>query len=281
MKWYWNAVVGDEQEMAERLLKGQIDGVGSGGMACERFMPSMKVLRLPGLFQSQEESAFVLHKLQHQMTAEATRAGLVFAGSYPLGTEMMWSRQPVRSFAELKLVRAWRWRPDVVATTLDQDMGLRVVLADLHEAAGLFDQRRIDAFWAIPSAALVFQWTIKAPYLLDLNHDALSGCVLFTSRAFAGLSPEDQRVVTAATARVEESFTELTRRTDGALLHGGFQHQGVTVIEPTETFRAEFFAAAQMARKRAGASVVPQQLLDQVLELLSDYRAEHSGEGKP
>src|SRR5262249_26278329 len=35
VKWYMNAVAGDELEMTDRLKRGLLDGVGSGGMVCE------------------------------------------------------------------------------------------------------------------------------------------------------------------------------------------------------------------------------------------------------
>ena len=36
--------------MKARIEKGQLDGTLSGGMMCNEVMPSMKVLRVPGVF---------------------------------------------------------------------------------------------------------------------------------------------------------------------------------------------------------------------------------------
>jgi len=47
------------------------------------------------------------------------------------------------------------------------------------------------------------------------------------------------------------------------------------LIEPSEGLRSEVFAAALEARKRVAPKLVPQELIDRVLGLLSDYRAEH------
>jgi hypothetical protein len=49
----------------------------------------------------------------------------------------------------------------------------------------------------------------------------------------------------------------------------------VKVVPATEAFRAEFASEAVHARERLGAKLMPQALIDRVLELLSDYRAEH------
>src|SRR5262245_8081708 len=52
VKWYLNGVAGDELEQGDRMMKGQLDGSAGGQMFCNRIVPSMRVTRLPGVFQS-------------------------------------------------------------------------------------------------------------------------------------------------------------------------------------------------------------------------------------
>ena len=275
IKWFMNGIAGDEIEMTERLKRHQLDGVGSGGMVCERFMPSMRVLRFPGLFQSRDEANFVMNALRTDLEADARKAGLTYLGGVGMGADLLFSRQPVRSLEELKAIRAWRWRPDEVELALNREMGLHVEPGELDEAAKWFEQRKIDAFWAIPTAALVFQWSLQAPYLLDLTNGHLFGCVLVAASIVDGLSPEDCRVLLSAAADLSENFDLVVRRTDEALLNGAFQHQGVKVIRPSEAFRAQFFASAFAARSRVGEHFASRDVLDRVLRMLADFRAEH------
>jgi TRAP-type C4-dicarboxylate transport system substrate-binding protein len=273
IKWYFNAVAGDEHEMLERLKKGQLDGIGSGGMVCERVMPSLRVVRLPGLTQTREEASYLIGALLPQLSAEARQAGFTYLTGAAMGPDMLFSRRPIRSFEELRQTRAWRWADDDVQLTVAREMGISVVPGAVDKAVQLFEQGKVDAFWSIPTAALVFQWAQQAPYLLDLHNGYLFGCALVASSAVDGLDPEDRRQLLAAGARLADAFTEITRETDDALLHGAFQHQGVTVVPASERLRAEFFAAWQAARRRLGEKLVPKELLDQVSGLLSDYRA--------
>jgi TRAP-type C4-dicarboxylate transport system substrate-binding protein len=275
IKWFMNGIAGDEIELTERLKRHQLDGVGSGGMVCERFMPSMHVLRFPGLFQSRAEANFVMNAIRSELEADARNAGMFYLGGVGMGADLLFSRQPVRSLAELRAVRAWRWRPDEVELALNREMGLTVLPGELDEAGHLFDANKVDAFWAIPTAALVFQWTLQAPYLFNLTNGHLFGCLLISASIVDALSTDDRKVVLAAAAHLTDGFDQVVTRTDESLLHGALQHQGVKVIEPSEAFRAQFFATAFAARSRVGGKFASRELLDRVLRILADYRAEH------
>jgi TRAP-type C4-dicarboxylate transport system substrate-binding protein len=275
IKWYLNAVAGDEEEMAGRLERGQLDGVMSGGMICQRVMPSMRVLRFPGLFQSHDEATHVMYRLQALLEKEASEAGFLYLFGGTLGPDLFFSRAPVRDFKELKRLKFWRWTPDGPAIALNREMGLSPLGGDLDAAGRMFDRREVDGFAAIPTAALVYQWTLQAPYVLNLEGAHLFGCGVLSARVAARLSVEDQRALQAASARLADALNEESLKTDHALLNGALQHQGVHVITPSESLRAEFFNAAVAARARIGATLAPQALIDRVLGLLSDYRAEH------
>ena len=63
IKLYFNSVAGDEIEMGERVRRGQLDGVASGQFLCQQLAPSMRVLRLPGLFQNRDEARDIVTRL--------------------------------------------------------------------------------------------------------------------------------------------------------------------------------------------------------------------------
>jgi TRAP-type C4-dicarboxylate transport system substrate-binding protein len=275
IKWYMNGVAGDETEITERMKRGQLDGAGSGGMVCSKVAPSMKVGRLPGIFQSRDEATFVMNKLQPIFEREARDAGFVYLVGASIGDDMLFSRTPVRTMADLKKLHTWRWSADDVAIRLNQEMSLPTVPADLADARQLFEQGRVDSFWSVPTAAVAFQWTVAAPYLLDLHESHVFGCVLVSAHLYDALRPEDRQQVSAAAARLGVAFDELAVNTEKFLFGGALQHQGVKIVPASESLRAEFFGAAVAARQRAGNQVVSPTLITRVMSLLSDYRAEH------
>jgi TRAP-type C4-dicarboxylate transport system substrate-binding protein len=276
VKWYFSGITGDEPETFDGIEKGHLDGIASGGMICERLAPSMKVQGLAGVFQSRDEAAYVMERLRPSLEEETRRAGFELLIATGLGPEVLFTRTPVRSMAELRALKLWRWAADETGIAMSNAMGLTVVPTDLDAARKAYDQKRVDGFIAIPTAALAFQWSAQARYITDLRPGYLTGCVLVAHRALDRLNAEQQKTFRSLFAKYDALFQEMGRRQDEALLGGLFQKQGLKPIAPSEGFRSEFFEAARGAREREAGKFIARATLDRVLKMLADYRAEHS-----
>jgi TRAP-type C4-dicarboxylate transport system substrate-binding protein len=275
IKLYLDGVAGDELEQLEHMKKGRIDGSASGQMACERLAPTLRVSRLPGVFQDRDEAERVLSGLRPVIDKEAHEAGFTVLGISGLGPSVFFTRTPVRNLAELRKVRLWRWAADEVGTASSKEMGLDVQPLPLYEAARAYDEKRVDGWLGIPAAALAFQWSAQARYVIDLRNDYLFGCVVIADRAFSRLPVAQQAAIHDAAAKLAQRYQDLGRRIDDQLLGGLFQKQGLTSLPVSDSFRAEFFDAARAARARMAERFVSRDLLNRVQGMLADYRAEH------
>jgi TRAP-type C4-dicarboxylate transport system substrate-binding protein len=275
MKWYLGGTAGDELAMLDRMKREQLDGVASGGMLCQRLAPSMRVLRIVGLFQSRDESAFVSSRLKETFDAEFLKAGFVNLGEMGVGPDVIFSRKPVTSMAELKQARLWIWDLDQLFKQMLTSMGVSVVPRSLVSAGHDYDSGLVDGFLAVPSAALAFQWSTEVRYYAELHSSFLRGCLVMSSRAFDQLPHEGQQAVRQAAARTLARLEEIGRAQDEALLGGLFEKQGLKRVPVSATFRAEFLALALQTRERLTESAVSIDLLQRVLSLLADYRAVH------
>src|SRR5579864_7884106 len=105
LKWYMGGIAGDEMEMLERVRRGQLDGVLSGGMACETMAPSLRVARIPGLLQTWPETSYVLGRLRPILDGEAQHHGFAYLGEAIVGPSILFTRRPVTTLAEMRTVR--------------------------------------------------------------------------------------------------------------------------------------------------------------------------------
>jgi TRAP-type C4-dicarboxylate transport system substrate-binding protein len=275
MKWYLGGIAGDELRMLDRVRRDQLDGIASGGMLCQKLSPSMRALRFVGLFQNRDESAFVSGRLQELFDAEFLKEGFHNLGEYGVGPDVIFSRAPIRSMDELRKARLWIWDLDTMFGQALREMGLSVVPKPLEGAYAAFEAGAVDGFVAVPTAALAFQWSTEVHYFTDLRPSFLRGCMLIASRAYDQLSVQGQQAVRQASARTIARLEEVGRAQDDALLGGLFARQGVTPVEASEGFRAEFYQAARTTRERLGDQLLSPQLLQRVLTLLADFRAVH------
>jgi TRAP-type C4-dicarboxylate transport system substrate-binding protein len=273
MKIYFSGVAGTELESYERMKRGQVDGVISGGIVCERLAPSVSVMRIPGLFQSRAENAYVLGRLKPVLDKEFLAAGVTNLFESGVGPDLVFTRRPVRSMAELKALRLWIWDIDQSLAPFLKAMGLNLFLAPINEAGRAYDEGKHDGFIVPASAALVWQWTPQVHFFTNLNLSYVSGCFLIASRAFDALPIRTQEVIRTSGARARSRMDVVMQDLESQLVGGLFQKQGLTESPVSDTFRSEFFAAARAAREQATGHEVPQALIARVLSLLADFRA--------
>ena len=275
-KWYFGGIAGNETQMLDRMKRGQLDAVLSGGMMCMTLSPSMRVLRLLGLFQSREEASYVLGRLRGTIDKEFAAAGFQNLGEASLGSDMMFTRAPVTSLAELKKTRLWFWDLDQPMRAQLQAMGVPAVATPVEEALRAFEDKRTDGYLAVPTAVLAFQWWAGTRYLSELRLGFLPGCMVVSHRAWDQLTIEERTQLTTVTAKTQARLEELSRSQDEALLNGLFQRQGVKKTPVTPAFASEFFEAARTARASLRDKLIPGDLIDRVTGWLADFRAEYA-----
>jgi TRAP-type C4-dicarboxylate transport system substrate-binding protein len=273
VKLYLGAVAGDESEVAARIAKGQLDGAGSAGVLCDQVSPTLRAISLPGLFKSRQEAFAVSQRLRQVIVDEAQKSGYALLGMATLGQDVLFTRTPVRSLAELRRLKLWRWDGDEAGIATARAMGLTVVATPVHQALAALEAGRVDGFMAIPTAALAFQWSTRTRYLTRMRSGHLNGCIVVANRAFDRLPPAHQEMVRAAVAKLAGRLEEISRREDEELVGALFARQGLTVVAPSSAFSAEFFAAADKARAALGEGVVPRAVLGRVLQALAEVRA--------
>ena len=204
MKWYLGAIAGDELTALERIKKNQLDGM-AGAIFCERLAPSLWVTRIAGLLRNREEAHLILNRLFPTVEKEFTANGFVALALGNFGSEVFFSRTPIRSMADLRKGHYWTWSLDEVWLKEMPAMGIQSVALPVEAAAQAYDEGRIDGFFGVPTAALAFQWSSRAKYFTNLSAAILPGCIALSQRALDSIPVELQRVVRSAAIASEPS----------------------------------------------------------------------------
>ncbi len=269
-----SGIAGDELTTHQRVQRDQLDGVISGGMLCQRLAPSMRAGAMAAEFRDRDEVAYVMSRLKPIVDEEMSKAGYVDVGHAGIGFSVFFSRAPLRTMDDLRKARPWVWSLDEVTRAQLSAMGIHVVPLPVEGSAHFWDDGKIDSYVGLPSAALAFQWSAQARYVMDLRVGFLTGCMLVARRAWDTLSHEEQQVVSSAAAKLQRRIEDATRETDEMLLGGLFAKQGLQALPVPAALRAEFAAAARAAEREA-QKLMPPATLDRVNGWLAEYRAAH------
>lgn len=273
IKWYFGGIAGDDLQSGERIRRGQLDAVASGGMLCERASPSLRAARLIGMYDDEDEMAHVLGRLRPTVEEEAKKNGYTNLLDAHLGPVVVYSRSPVANMTDLRAQRIWVWEGDEIERLTFREMGVPLVPLPLDGAGRAFSENRSDGFLSTPTATLAFQWSTQAKYVTPLKMTFLVGCIIVANRAFDRLPTEHQNLLRSAAAKLSLRLDDVLRRQDGALLGGLLGRTGVTAVPVSEGFRTDFKREARAATERLGERLVPAATLTKITQVLAEYRA--------
>jgi TRAP-type C4-dicarboxylate transport system substrate-binding protein len=247
----------------------------SGGPICSDVMPSVRVLHVMGLYDSEQEMLDVARELSPVFADEAHVRGYALVGVGSLGPVMLFSRQKVTDLAGLRKLPMWSWELSTVFNQMAEVMGLNVVPTSLQSAAKTYEEGRVDGFWSTPIAALGFQWYSQTRYFMPLEGIYLSGCLLLRESSLEGMSAEDRGVLREAgsqlSTRLEVEGTRMAR----GLVDRVFEKQGLEKTPFTPALRRDFRAAAREARRSVSPRLVPKKLIEQAEQIVSRRRTRH------
>jgi TRAP-type C4-dicarboxylate transport system substrate-binding protein len=272
-KWYWGGLAGDEIQVLDRIARNQLDGQVAS-LACLKLAPSLRAMRVAGIYASPQETDYVLGRLRGTLADEFRQSG--FAGfAVNIGEAIVFSRQPVRTLAELKKLRTWTWTLDATLNAQLRLMGLNLAERPIEAAGGAYERGELDGFIAIPSAVLAFQWGPLARYYTDLKIGTIPSCITIANRVFDALPVEDQHAIQEASARLGSRGQDLGRQLDAQLVQSLFVKQGLHAVPADEHLAAGFAAAARAAAHELPPDLLSPELLHKIEGWLVEYR--HGG----
>jgi TRAP-type C4-dicarboxylate transport system substrate-binding protein len=276
IKWYLGGIAGDEIASHLRVQRDQLDGVVSGGMLCQRLAPTMRGAGLVGEFRDRHEADFVINRLRPAIDAEMLKAGYVMVGPAGMGFSVIFSKTPVRTMADLRRLRPWLWSLDDGLHQQLPAMGLHPVSLPVEDAGHAWDDGRTDGFVAVPSAALAFQWSAQARYVIDLRVAYLTGCLLVSRRAWDSLSDEQHQIVQSAVGKLQQRVEDVSTQIDHQLLSGLFAKQGLTALPVPPQLQVEFSDLAARTLPIV-EKLAPPGTVQKVRELVNEYRQQNEG----
>jgi TRAP-type C4-dicarboxylate transport system substrate-binding protein len=272
VKVYLGGVAGDERTALERARRGQLDLL-TGALFCQALAPSLRGIRIVGLYRSREEATYVIGRLQTTLDEEFRQSGFINLAVTVFGEDILFSRAPITSMADLRAQRLWIWNVDPVWKIAGPELGMSTVPIAIEGAGNAYQRQLIDGFIALPSTALSFQWSSQVGYFSPLGVSIAPACLVISTSAFDALSLSQQHVVEAAAAKARVRLDEVSSSLEAALVGGLFEKQGLRKTPVTPKFRADFLAAAKEVRDQLGDQFVAPEVLARVESLLAEYRS--------
>ncbi len=273
LRIYPGGAAGGEADMVSKMKIGQLNAalLTANGLAeIDRAVQSLQ--SVPMLFRSLDEVRYITEKIRPQLDKRLRDKGFVVLFWGDTGWVRFFSKTPLHDPDDLKKMKIFTWSGDSSVFDIYQSGGFHPVSLETNDILPMLGTGMITAVPAPPYVALTNQMYTSAPNMLDLAWAPLVGALVVTESSWKKLSPAAQAAMAKTAAEAGVQMTEQNHRESDAAVEA-MKRRGLKVYKPTPEEESQWRKAAEAVYPKIRGRVVPADFFDEVMKLLTDYRA--------
>lgn len=174
-------------------------------------VPVIEAVDLPGLYADFESSVKAHIAFIPALKKYEAKMGGVVLGAYLWPHQVIYSRKPIRSPADLKGLKIRVYGAG--QTEFARALGAEPVAIPFAEVYTALERGTVDAGFTGTFSGYALKWFEVSKYLVDVNHGPNSGALVVSKRSWDKLTPELQGILRKLGAEFSEKAWEVGRWT--------------------------------------------------------------------
>jgi TRAP-type C4-dicarboxylate transport system substrate-binding protein len=255
---------GDERDFVRKMRVGQLDAGIMTMTGMSMVVRAMIVLVLPGFLDTYEELDRVRAKMAPQFEAMFEKEGFKLVGWGDAGLNRLFAAKPFRRPSDLKALRPWVWKDELVFVELYDVIGANAVRLGVPEVYPALQTRMIDMVSSSALTAVALQWHTRVKYMTGWNSAIIAGGTLMRKDKYDALPADLKEAFDSTAARAHELINKSIRN-DDRKAYEVIIKKGIQAIDPGDA-KAEWDAAYAKVRENFTGRLFPKSLLDAVAE---------------
>ena len=276
IKYYTGGQQGDERDFIRKIKLGQLDGAAVTALGLSLIEPSIRVLQLPMLLESQDEVDYVAGKMWPYFQKKFEAKGFRLGERGELGWIHLFSKAKVTSMAELRKQKLWLPGDEQLDASLLAKLKVQGVPLRIPEVDGALTTGRINACFSSPLGLIALQWFTKVKYMSTPPMLYAIGATVLSLDAEQKVSSEDRKIIAAIAKRSQKKARVYIRKANDdarkALLR-----RGVTVVETPKAMLDELTAIGASVQQELIGKVFSKEELAMVIAHRAEFRAKQAG----
>ena len=271
-KLYPGGVLGDERDMVRRMQIGQLHACAMTSVGLSIIQKEALIFQLPLMFDNYEELDYARDKLLERMEAAFAESGYILLGWGDVGPAYLFSRRKIRKKEDLKNSKVWGWVDDQIAMALYKEAGVTPIPLSISEVLPSLQTGVIDTVPSTPLACVALQWFSRLDYMIDLPLSQSVGATVVTRKSFDRMSPESQQILVRVAKKYHKALAQKIRDENERSLDT-LRAQGIEMIPVSEDTKKDWETIALGVRKILVGRLYSQELLDELIRLVEEYRS--------
>lgn len=274
-KMYSGGVMGDEPDVLRKIRKGQLHGGMFTGYGIGRIYSPARVLEMPFLFKSTEESDHVRELLMPDLETGFRRNGFELLGWPEVGFIHFFSTQPLTSIDAIKQQRIWLWQGDPLGEAFFKAADINPIPLSIMDVYTQLSAKHgsIDTVYTSTFGAIALQWYTKLKYASHIPLTNAIGGVIVSNRFYDKL-PADLQQLLKTTGKKMADDIRLNAREANIKSIGLLEKNGIKFmldwddVDMAEMLKMRDDAAAYLEK----TDYIPASMFAKTKELLAAYR---------
>lgn len=262
LRFYPGGSQGDERDFVRKMRVGQLDGgvVTMTGMSM--LVRPMVILVLPDFLDTYEKLDRVREKMADDFEKMFVDEGFLMVAWGDAGKTRLFSKKPIEKPSDIKSMRPWMWKDDLVFIEFYDVIGANGVRLGVPEVYPGLQTKMVDVVTSSALTAVALQWYTRVSYMTGHNSAIIAGGMVMRKPKIDELPPDLKEAFLRTAKRAEVLLNKSIRRDDQEA-YDVVLKKGIIATD-TSKYEAEWSAAAKQVRDRMTGRVFSKSLLDAV-----------------
>jgi TRAP-type C4-dicarboxylate transport system substrate-binding protein len=261
-RFYPGGSQGDERDFVRKVRVGQLDAGAVTTTGLSMLIRPVLVLVVPGLLDTYEELDRVRAKMDSHFEEMFADSGFQLLAWGDAGKTRIFSVDKLESPSQLKSMRVWAWKDDLIFNELYEVIGANPIRLGVPEVYPALQTKMVDTVAASALAAVTLQWYSRVRYVTAHNTAIIVGAIFMRKDKFDALEPDLQTALMSTADRMEVVLNKSIRR-DDQKAYDVVRERGIVAVE-AGTHKAEWEDAFRKVRERLTGRVYSKSLLQAV-----------------
>ena len=274
-KMYAGGVMGDEPDVLRKMRKGQLHGGLFTGYGIGRIYSPARVLEMPFLFKSVDESDYVREQIMPDLEIGFRENGFELLGWPEVGFIHFFSTRRITSVDDIRELRIWLWQGDPLGEAFFKAADINPVPLSIMDVYTQLSAKHgsIDTVYTSTFGAIALQWYSKLKYATHIPLTNAIGGVIISNRFYNKL-PADLKQLLKTSGKEMGDKIRLNAREENRKSISLLQQNGIEFmfdwheVDMDELLKIRDDAAAYLEQ----TDYIPASMFAKTKNLLMDYR---------
>jgi TRAP-type C4-dicarboxylate transport system substrate-binding protein len=229
-KTYYGGSAGDDQTVMRKLKIGQIDAAPLGTDVVAHWVHQCTILMAPQTYFNWAQVDAVRSALSPEFNDEAYKNGFKVMSWWDAGQVRIFSRKPIKNFADLRSARPWLYPESALLKEFYQMINVTGVPLPLSEVYSGLMTKMIDTVWISSVIGTAFRWSTETQFVSSMPVNVVQGAFVLRREVWDAFSKEDQKTLTTIlddqAAKTQSDF-----RRDDDKTYKKLQTRGITAVD--------------------------------------------------